>query len=308
MITHYIARKGGEQGMAVIDSPIDGAWTHVVAPTSDDFMYLISHFGLEESIVNDIKDDYEIPRFEQDGTITYFFTRFINGNEHIDTETSPLLIVLGASFIVTIANHEVPFLNSFVDGNRQFLTKNRTHFFLEIMMAIAADYSKALNVVRKSVYRDVNRVRNISGRDIQRLVYFEQELNEILSTLLPTNAWLQQLTKGNYIQMFEDDRELLDDVLISGTQIVDTTKAILKTIQNIRSASEAVLTQKLNGTIRMLTAFTIILTIPTLIASLFGMNVPVPLQENPYGFWFVLIFIAGVVTVTIRFFVHNRWL
>lgn len=307
MLKHYITEKGKGDTFLLLDKPNTGVWTHTTAPSSSELDEIIEYYGLERSIVEDIQDDYELPRFEQEGTVTYFFTRFINRNEDIETETSPLLIIIGASFFITIANHEIPFLKPFFDGKRSVATQNRTNLFLEIMMAMTADYNRALSVVRKSVYRDVNRVRNISSRDIQRLVYFEQELNEILSTLLPTNAWLQQLTRGNYIQMFEDEQELLEDVIIGGGQIVDTTKIILKTIQNIRSASEAVLTQRLNGTIRTLTAFTIILTIPTLIASLFGMNVPVPLENNPFGFWIVLVIIGVVVTATIRFFAHNRW-
>jgi magnesium transporter len=140
------------------------------------------------------------------------------------------------------------------------------------------------------------------------LVLFEQELNEILSALLPTLEWFQQLTKGNHIQMFNEDRELLEDLLIDSSQLADTAKSILKTIQNIRSASEAVLSQRLNSTIRMLTAFTIILTIPTLIASFFGMNVHIPLQDNPYGFWIVLGVTISIMMLTIHFFTRNRWI
>ncbi len=140
------------------------------------------------------------------------------------------------------------------------------------------------------------------------MVFLEQELNETISALAPTNVWLQQLTKGNYIQLFSEDHELLEDLLIENSQLVDSSKSILKTIQNIRGASEAILTQNLNSTIRMLTAFTIILTIPTLIASLFGMNVVIPFQANPYGFWFVLGFILCVVGLTLYFFRQNRWL
>ncbi len=108
--------------------------------------------------------------------------------------------------------------------------------------------------------------------------------------------------------MFNDDWELLEGLLIENAQLVDSAKSILKTIQNIRNASEAILTQNLNSTIRMLTAFTIILTIPTLIASLFGMNVPIPFGDSPWGFWIVLGFIVLVVALTMHFFSRNRWI
>jgi magnesium transporter len=139
------------------------------------------------------------------------------------------------------------------------------------------------------------------------LVFFEQELNETIAALVPTNTWLQQLTKGNYLRLFSEDMELLEDLLIGYNQLVDSSKAILKTIQNIRGASEAILTQNLNNTIRTLTALTIVLTIPTLVSSLFGMNVPIPFQNNPYAFWFVLALIITAVAGTIQL-LRNRWL
>ena len=169
-------------------------------------------------------------------------------------------------------------------------------------------YEKKLMRTRKLVYKDMGRIRSIRSRDIQRLVFFEQELNETISALLPTNAWLQLLTKGSYIQMFEGDKELLEDLLIANNQLVDSAQSILKTIQNVRGASEAMLTQNLNATIRKLTAFTIILTIPTLVASLFGMNVPVPLRENGYAFPIILCAVSGLIAITLYFFSKNRWI
>lgn len=83
---------------------------------------------------------------------------------------------------------------------------------------------------------------------------------------------------------------------------------VLKTIQNIRTASEAMLTQELNTTMHMLTATTIVLTIPTLISSLFGMNVSLPLTNEPHTFLIIILLIVGVAGETIYFFTRNRWL
>jgi magnesium transporter len=307
MITHYI-KTGESEGLTTAPKPVMGGWTHVVEPSQEELNHIIAEFDLDEAIVADIQDAFEVPRYEQDGTVSYFFTRYLNNDEENDIDISPLLIIIGSTFLITIADQEVPFIGNFILKNKDFSTTQKTNLFLLIMSTLISSYGRSLYRVRKSVHRDLGRVRNIRGRDIQRFVHFEQEVNEILSALLPTNAWLQLLTKGNYIQMFSEDKELLDDVLIASSQFVDSAKSILKTIQNIRAASEAYLTQKLNSTIRMLTAFTIILTIPTLIASLFGMNVPVPLAENPHGFWIILGIILTVVGITLHFFTRNRWI
>jgi len=307
MIEHYF-RPSEDGELQKLTEPKTGVWTHACAPTDTELATLIEMYGLEETIVENINDVFEVPRFEQEGLISYFFTRYPYDVKDIDIDTAPILIILGSTFIVTITREEVPFLNPFTEGKRAFTTSQKTQLFLDIIFELVVRYDRTLTRTRKLVYRDMGRIRNIGARDIQRLVFLEHEINGTISALVPTNLWLHQLTKGNYIQMFSEDRESLDNLLIETNQLVDSAKSILKTIQNIRGASEAMLTQNLNTTIRTLTTFTILLTIPTLIASFFGMNIPLPLQGNPYGALIVVIGIMSIVLVTLYFFRRNRWI
>ncbi len=307
MISHFY-RLNPEKDLQTLPTPRAGAWTHVVEPTKEDLQLLVSSFGLDEVIIEDIGDVFEVPRFEQDGTFSYFFARYPFDVQDVDIDTAPMLFILGDTFFVTIASQAVPFLDSFISGKKSFSTVQKTTLFLDCMSELMSTYEKKLTRTRKVVYRDMGRIRDIRTRDIQRLVFLEQELNETMSALVPTQEWLQQLTKSNYIHMFTEDRELLENLLIDTMQLIDSAKSILKTIQNIRSASESILTQNLNNTIRRLTAFTIVLTIPTLIFSLFGMNIVLPFQEDHLGLVFVLIIVVILVSSTIYFFRHNRWI
>ncbi len=307
MISYYTKRTPDSE-LETLPAARAGVWTHVVSPTDEELEGLVQEYSLEESIVEDIKDFFEVPRFEQEGSVSYFFTRYPCDVADLDIDTAPILIVLGETFLITIARQDVPFLNVFLQGKRSFQTTQKTELFLDVLSELLAAYEKKLTRIRKHVYRDMGRVRSMRGKDLQRLVFSEQELNETLSALVPTQAWIQHLTKGNYIQMFSDDRELLGDLLIDTAQIIDSTQSILKTIQNIRTASEAMLTQSLNHTIRTLTAVTIVLTVPTLVASLFGMNVPLPLAEVPHAFWIVVGLILAIVGTTVYYFNKNRWM
>ncbi len=292
----------------MLDAPRTGVWTHVVAPTENELKSIFDLYALEHTIVEDIKDFFEVPRFEQWGSVSYFFTRYPCDVPDLDIDTAPILIILGESFLITIAEQDVPFLSPFIGGKSEFATIQKTKLFLDFMSALIVSFERKLTKTRRMVYRDLGRVRSIRGRDMQRLVFLEQELNETISALVPTNAWLQHLTKGNYIHMFAEEREVLEDLLIDASQLVDSAMSILKTIQNIRSAAEATLTQSLNYTIRMLTAFTIVLTIPTLVSSLFGMNVTLPLQNHPHAFWLIIVLIVTAVSLTAYFFRTNRWI
>ena len=307
VITYYF-RNTKEDPLETLTEPKVGVWGHIVNPTLQELILLTERYALDRTIIDDSKDIFEVPRFEQEGSISYFLTRYPYDVQDIDIDTAPILIIIGDSFLLTITQQEVPFLKPFIEGKRVFNTTQKINLFLEFMFELIIAYERKLTRTRRLVYKDMGRVRNIRGKDIQRLVFLEQELNETISALVPTNAWLQQLTKGNYIQMFSDDNERLEDLLIANSQLIESAKSILKTIQNIRSASESILTQNLNGTIRMLTVFTIVLTIPTLIASLFGMNVAVPFQTNPSGFWIIFGFIMIMVGVALYFFNRSRWI
>ncbi len=307
MLTHYF-KTPQDTELKIYSEPRAGVWTHVVAATEDELTDLIKLYALDASIVEDIKDFFEVPRFEQEGTISYFFTRFPCDVPDLDIDTAPVLFILGDSFLLTISVQEVPFLDSFIAGKREVSTIQNTKLFLEMLSELMLSYEKKLTRMRRMVYRDMGRVRSIRGKDIQRLVFLEQELNEMITALAPMNVWLNQLTKGNYLRMFNEDQELLEDLIIESNQLVGSAQSILKTIQNVRGASEAILTQNLNHTIRLLTAITIVLTIPTLISSLFGMNVDVPLQDHPYAFWLIIVLIVTVVALTLHFFRRNRWM
>ena len=95
--------------------------------------------------------------------------------------------------------------------------------------------------------------------------------------------------------------------MIANDQLVESAKSVLKTIQNVRSATESTLTQSLNNTIKLLTALTVVLTIPTIVSSLYGMNVVLPLEGHPYAFWLILILIVAVMTLVSHYFMRKDW-
>jgi len=100
---------------------------------------------------------------------------------------------------------------------------------------------------------------------------------------------------------------LIDDLRIDNDQVVDSARILLKTIQNIRNASEAILANNLNNRIKTLTVLTILLTIPTVISSLYGMNVPLPFADNPYAFLIVIGVVGLAVSFMVWYFKKNDW-
>ncbi len=307
MITHYFKTLKDSE-LKELETTRTGVWTHVVAPTEEELEAIVGEYGLDNAIVTDIKDFFEVPRMEKSGSATYFFARYPFDEKDEDIDTAPLLIVMGESFVLTISMREVPQFKAFITGKAEIQTTQKAKFFIQIMDVLTKSYEYELVHLRKAVHSDRSRLRKIGNREIEKLVNYEHELNDMIASVVPTNAWLQQVTTGNYMQLFHEDVELMEDLMIANSQLIDSARSILKTIQNIRTATEAILTNKLNATIQRLTILTIILTIPTIIASLYGMNVPLPLAGNPMAFWMVLTVIMLTIVVAVALFKKSEWL
>lgn len=307
MITHYFKTlKDGE--LKTIEAPRNGVWSHVVSPSEADIAELVSLYALDETVLEDARDFFEVPRLERSGGATYCFTRYPFDDKDEDIDTAPLLFVMGESFVITVALREVPQFKPFLEGRVTINTTQKTKLFIQLMDAVTNSFEKELVRLRRAVHRNRIKLRRIGPHDIERLVSYENTLNDVIAALVPTNTWLNQLTHSNYIQLFNEDMDLMEDLVIDNTQLVDSSRSILKTIQNIRGASEAIMTSTLNTTIQRLTIITILLTIPTIVASLYGMNVPIPHAESPWAFWLIITAIVTVVSVAVFGFKKNGWL
>lgn len=307
MITHYF-KTVKDTDLKQIEAIRTGVWTHVVAPNDEEVAHIVEQYALDAAVVEDARDFFEVPRMERASGVTYFFTRYPFDEKDEDSGTAPLLIIMGESFVLTFTLREVPQFKPFFDGTVNVVTTQKAKFFIQIMHSITSSYEHDLVRFRKSVQRDRARLRRIGSREIERLVNFENDLNDIITALVPTNSSLQQITSGNYMQLYNEDVELMQDLVIANSQLVDSARSVLKTIQNIRTAAESILTHKLNTTIRTLTVLTILLTIPMIIASLYGMNVQLPMSDHPFAFWIVLGSIVLTVGVVALLFKHHKWL
>lgn len=305
MITHYFRTVKDERIKEITDIRA-GVWTHVIAPGEAEIEQLAKDFGLDRSIVADAQDLFEVPRFERSGTAAYFFVRYPLSDAHASIDTAPMLIVVGESFVMTIAQKKAPFIEQLIESSQVFTTQ-KTNLFIQIMSTLTQTFDTELVRMRRSVHKDRARLQRIGTKDIARLVSYEHALNEAIAAIVPTNAWLQQLTVGHHMQLFSNDVALMEDLMIANSQLVDSSKMLLKTIQNIRSANEAILTQNLNNTIKVLTALTVIFTVPTVISSLYGMNVALPLAENPNAFWALVVIIAACVALITYYFSQKNW-
>jgi magnesium transporter len=151
-------------------------------------------------------------------------------------------------------------------------------------------------------------MESIKNKDIVQFVNFESVINDFLSALVPANTMLTKLMSGKYFKLYEEDKDLIEDMYLSHNQLIVLCRANLKNIVNIRDAYSTIMTNNLNRILKMLAALTVVLTIPTTIGSFFGMNVAVPLDQNPHAFGFIVVGAILLSALALVVFIKNKWL
>lgn len=307
MITRYF-RTLKDSELKTMDETRSGVWIHVVSPTEGELTELFDELSLDEALIEDALDFYEVPRFERSNGSTFFFTRYPFAEKKEDTDTAPLLVVVGESFVLTVVQRDIPLLKPLFGGKVPVVTTQKTKLFIQIMQEVVDAFERDLVRLRRSVHRDRAKLLNIGSKEITRFVAVEHKLNDMIAAVLPTNMALQQIAKTGAINLHPNDVDLMEDLTIDNTQLVDSARSVLKTIQNVRSAAEAILTNTLNNRIKTLTVLTILLTIPTIISSLYGMNVALPGMREPWAFGVVIGLIVVSVGFVLWLFKRNNWL
>jgi magnesium transporter len=265
-----------------------GSWVRSEKPNDDD-RAVLERMGLDSDLLTDALDPHEVPRVELEDGWTYFITRLPDTDNDFNDFTTPILFALGREYIVTVSRDSLGRLwQPFIDGVKAPTTQ-QTKFFLLMVDAIVRQYQTRVASINRQMRATAGDIRTLRSNDIAVLADYERKLNDYLDALQPTNAAVEKLLGGKLLRLYEDDHDLIEDVSIDLEQLISRCKSLLRTITNVRDSYRAVIDTRVNETVRLLTVITLALTIPTMLAGLLGMNVPLPVDEHSTTvFWGVI--------------------
>ena len=289
MIT-YLQRKHKADDLQKTSRFEPGQWVQIVAPTTNEIEHISNLLSLEPTLLQDVTDIDEMPRFEIEDGNAYLYTRFAWRGSHGGIQTEPVLFVITTNALVSLTNRHFDQLESLLATHESLTTHNAKHLLLPTLNACIQSYSNQLAYVGRQIRTARNSLRDekFSNKHFVRFVEIEDILNDFLSELVPTNNILLNLLAGRKLLSFtENERDILEDLQLETAQLIDESKGYLKTIVNIREAYSNIMTNNLNRQIKILTTLTIVLTVPTIVGSFFGMNIDVPLDDKPYAFMLV---------------------
>ena len=315
MIEYFIT---DEEGTRAIDEPMAGCWVNVTDPGSAERAWLTEDLGIDEDLVRSALDDEETSHVDYDDetgqTLVIVDCPFVEDADEAedkkitqyDTHPLAVLFLRNLDMVVTISLKPNPLVETFSQGKVQpFDTHFRTRFLLQLFLRTSQQYLRCLrNINRQFVKSEKELRRTMRNSELVRMLGLEKSLVYFSTSLRADEATLVKINSGRVVRLYEEDKDLLDDVFIEIRQAIEMCTIYSGILNGTMDAFSNVISNNLNFVMRTLTVVTIVLAIPTIIFSFYGMNVvDLPIAST----WLFPMAIAAVcVIAAIVFFRYSR--
>lgn len=286
-----------------IDAYETGCWINLCNPTETELELVSQKTGLLVEFLKAALDEEESSRLETEGSQTCIIVDIPImdvENKTVQYYTVPLGIVLIENVIVTVCLKNNKVTEDFINQKiKSFFTYKRSRLILQILYRIATYYLVYLKQIDKTSHVIENRLyKSMRNKEVIQLLSLEKSLVYFSTTLKSNETTLEKMLKMEMMQKYEEDQDILEDVIIENKQAIEMANIYSNILSGTMDAFTSLISNNLNIVMKFLASITIVMSIPTVIASFFGMNVNIPFQNSNYGFAIVLgmtIVVAGLV-------------
>lgn len=279
-------------------------WVTLLDPSSAELRKVSRWLNIDEDDLRAPLDEEERSRIEIEDDYVMILVDIPVIEERNEKDwyvTIPMSIILKDDVIVTICLQETPILQNFINGRvRKFHTYMKTRFILQILYKNASLYLQYLRNIDKKSEEIQNRIdESPKNSDIIELLEMQKSLQYFTTSLRSNETVLERIIKIDRIKMYPEDADYLEDVIIENKQAIEMASIYTGILGSTMDAVSSVINNNMNDVMKYLTSVTIILSIPTIIGGLYGMNVAgIPLAEHPQGFWLVCLITLGITMLT----------
>ncbi len=298
MIEMY--KTNEERELKTVDEIVKGSWINIVAPTESEISEICMKLNIPVNFLKDPLDDEERPRIErEDGhlliIVDYPYIAHDDAGFPI-YETIPIGMINAPDCFLTISLKDTPILTNFKNNKiKEFYTFKKTRFALQILFEISMYYLRYLKQINKITNESERELhQSMKNKELYTFLSLEKSLVYFTTSLKSNKVVLDKILRFNYLKMYEEDKDLLEDVIIENTQAIEMAEVYTSILSGMMDAFASIISNNVNNAMKFLTSVTIILTLPTMVASFFGMNVALPFANNPYAFIFTMLIALGL--------------
>ncbi len=286
-------------------------WINIISPSEDDIKEISQRLGIHPDFLKSPLDIDEQPRIEVDEGVVLVIIRtpHFDEDEDIQYTTVPLGIIYTEDTIVTVSSMENAVLQAFSKGLiRGMSTRKRSRFILQIFSRTALIYLGYLRRINKITSQVEDKLqKSMKNEELIDLLNFEKSLVYFTTSLRANELVMERLQRTELFKMFPEDREILEDVIIENKQAIEMANIYSNILSGMMDAFASVISNNLNVVMKFLTSVTILLTLPTLIASVYGMNIKLPFQEESYAFGLTMGISILLSVLGALIFIRRKW-
>ncbi|MFC4453099.1 magnesium transporter CorA family protein [Deinococcus sonorensis] len=308
MLTYYRSIGGKLQ---TVDHFVDGCWIDVQRPSAEELAVVSRETGLELDYLSYPLDPDERSRFErEDGQLLIIMQtsyRLPDASD-IPYDTVPLGILHTDHCLVTVCAMENPVVRDLVGGLiRTVHTAKKNRLTLQLFLRNAQRFLIDVRHINKQVDRTEDRLESSTrNKELLELLKLEKSLVYFMTALKANELMMERVKRDRIFEMYEEDADLLDDVLIENLQAIEMVGIASNILTSMSGTFASVISNNVNQVVKLLTVTTILVAIPTLITGVFGMNVPIPFQTHPYMFPVVIGLMVAVSGILAYVFYRLR--
>ena len=279
-----------------------GNWINMINPTEEEILGICESLDIEQDFIRYSLDSEEKARIdiEDDGTILFIIDIPISekDEDNIVYTTMPVgIIFVRDEYLITVSIKE----NSLIKRmerliQRRLVTYKKSQFLFQIFFENSSTFLNMLKIINKKAEQlEVTLKKSLKNVDLLKMLNLEKALVYFTTSLKSNEIVMEKTLRGKIIKLYEEDEDLLEDAIIENKQAIEMSKTYNDILNETMDMYASIISNNINDVMKILTSITIILAVPTLIASIWGMNVPVPLQNNSNGF-VILLAVSVIVT------------
>lgn len=281
--------KTTDTGLARLEQFEPGSWIDLVSPTEEELERVSRELSIPLDLLKGPLDEEEKSRIDIEDGLTHVIVDIpilVREGDQQGYATIPLGMLIHPDYFITTCLRPNPILGEFERNTiRGFATYWKTRFLFQILQQVAAFYLKYLGRLDRETDRIERELRvSMKNEEIFDLLAVQKSLVYFTTSLRANEAVLQKLLRTKTVKMYEEDEDLLEDVIVENKQASEMTKIYTDTLTAMMDAFTSVISNNLNRVMKFLTSVTILLSIPTIVASIYGMNVRLPFQEYQHAF------------------------
>ena len=290
-----------------------GCWINLVSPSDDEIINICKELEISTDFIKDSLDYEEKARIdteEDEGTVLFVIdVPIIEKEGDLYTySTMPLgIIIVRDDYIVTVSLRKSIVIEKFIKSKvKSFVTYMKSRFLFQIMLENASSYLTYLKRINKETEIAESTLKHsMKNRELLKMLSLEKSLVYFTTSIKSNEVVMEKTLRGKFIKLYEDDEDILEDAITENKQAIEMAKIYSDILTGTMDAYASIISNNLNGVMKFLTSITIVLAIPTMVSSFWGMNVELPFQNNINGFP-IMIAISILLTLAVTIWLKKK--